>query len=302
NASLSDLSEVTNLRVVLVTPSSVSVAWNRPPAVFDAYKLIFSTSGTSIGSCKNGTTLDPTVTQITCENLESCTLFGVTVFTQKSSSFAEVSAGVTLNNIQVPGKDPGPPLDITFNPIGPKSTALHWSQPQIVWESLGPYEVTVCANADSCPSSQQGGCHEEKRSATDLNLTTTPATNYCIVIHSTASCFGKIYKSQAAAKMFRTPAFAPGQFTVTATARSPTSIQLVIDPPKEKNGNLDGCTVQCSSSENQRNANCTPDNLNIVVDGLTPGGQYTCSVTFYNIHEGKRLETTQEVGAFTQNG
>ncbi|XP_040067214.1 fibronectin-like, partial [Ixodes scapularis] len=293
--------KVTNLRVLFRTPSSVSLAWNRPPAVFEGYKVIFRTSGTRIGTCLNGTTLDPTQTQITCENLESCTTLDVTVFTQKSSSSSEISAGVTLSDIQVPGKDPGPPMDIKHDPIAPRKTKLHWTPPQLVWEPLGPYKVTVCPNPDSCPSSQQVGCHEEETRAMSLVLNTTPVTDYCVVIHSTASCFGQVHKSQAAFKTFKTRAFAPGKFTVTAAATSPSSIRLLIDPPKEKNGNLDGCSSQCSSSENKNEINCAPDNVDIEVKDLIPSSQYTCRVTFYNNHEGQRLETTQEVGVLTPN-
>ncbi|KAM7306592.1 fibronectin-like [Ixodes scapularis] len=93
----------------------------------------------------------------------------------------------------------------------------------------------------------------------------------------------------------------PGKFTVTAAATSPSSIRLLIDPPKEKNGNLDGCSSQCSSSENKYEINCAPDNVDIEVKDLIPSSQYTCRVTFYNNHEGQRLETTQEVGVLTPN-
>ncbi|KAM7298580.1 uncharacterized protein ISCGN_019170 [Ixodes scapularis] len=293
--------KVTNLRVLFRTPSSVSLAWNRPPAVFEGYKVIFRTSGTRIGTCLNGTTLDPTQTQITCEDLESCTTLDVTVFTQKSSSSSEISAGVTLSDIQVPGKDPGPPMDIKHDPFDPRKTKLHWTPPQLVWEPLGPYKVTVCANPDLCPSSRQVDCYEEETRAMSLVINTTPVTDYCAVIHSTASCFGQVHKSQAAAKAFKTPAFAPGKFTVTAKATSPSSIRLLIDPPKEKNGNLDGCSAQCSSSENKYETNCAPDDVDIEVKGLIPSSQYTCRVTFYNNHDGQRLETRQEVGVLTPN-
>ncbi|KAM7289644.1 uncharacterized protein ISCGN_029773 [Ixodes scapularis] len=135
-----------------------------------------------------------------------------------------------------------------------------------------------------------------------LVLSTKPVTDYCVVIHSTASCSKQVHKSQAAVKHFKTPAFAPGNFTVTATATSPSSIRLHIDPPKEKNGNLDGCSAQCSSSGKKYDINCTPDDVDIEVKDLIPSSQYTCRVTFYNNHEGQRLETTEEVGALTPNG
>ncbi|CAN8008660.1 unnamed protein product [Ixodes pacificus] len=101
--------EVTNLRVLSKNSSSVSVAWDKPTAVFEVYKVIFHTSGTGIGTCLNETILNHAETQITCEGLESCTTLNVTVFTQNPSSSPEVSAGVTLSNIQVPGKGRDPP-------------------------------------------------------------------------------------------------------------------------------------------------------------------------------------------------
>uniref|UniRef100_A0A131Y754 Putative tyrosine kinase eph ephrin receptor family n=1 Tax=Ixodes ricinus TaxID=34613 RepID=A0A131Y754_IXORI len=293
--------EVTNLRVLSKNSSSVSVAWDRPTAVFEVYKVIFHTSGTRIGTCLNETILNHTETQITCEGLESCTTLNITVFTQNSSSSPEVSAGVTLSNIQVPGKDPGPPMDIKHDPKDPRKTMLHWTAPQLVWGSLGPYKVTVCANPDSCPSSLQVDCPEYETSNTNLVLNTKPVTDYCVVIHSTASCSNQVHKSQAAVKDFKTPAFAPGNFTVTATATSPSSIRLLIGPPKEKNGNLDGCSAQCLSSGKKYDINCTPDDVDIEVKGLIPSSQYTCRVTFYNNHEGQRLETTEEDGARTPN-
>lgn len=294
--------QVTNLRVLSKDSSSVSVAWDKPTAVFEVYKVIFHTSGTGIGTCLNETILNHAETQITCEGVESCTTFNVTVFAQNSSSSPEVSAGVTLSNIQVPGKDPGPPMDIKHDPEDPRKTMLHWTAPQHVWGSLGPYKVTVCANPDSCPSSRQVDCHEYETSNMSLVLSTKPVTDYCVVIHSTASCSKQVHKSQAAVKHFKTPAFAPGNFTVTATATSPSSIRLHIDPPKEKNGNLDGCSAQCSSSGKKYDINCTPDDVDIEVKDLIPSSQYTCRVTFYNNHEGQRLETTEEVGALTPNG
>ncbi|CAN8031166.1 unnamed protein product [Ixodes persulcatus] len=293
--------EVTNLRVLSKNSSSVSVAWDRPTAVFEVYKVIFHASGTRIGTCLNETILNQTETQITCEGLESCTTLNVTVFAQNSSSSAEVPTGVTLSNIQVPGKDPGPPMDIKHDPKDPRKTMLHWTAPQLVWGSLGPYRVKVCANPNSCPSSRQVDCHESETSNMSLVLNTKPVTDYCVVIHSTASCFKQVHKSQAAVKNFTTPAFAPGNFTVKATATSPSSIRLLIDPPKEKNGNLDGCSAQCSSSGKKYDTNCTPGDVDIEVKGLIPSSPYTCRVTFYNNHEGQRLETTEEARALTPN-
>lgn len=297
------LPEVTNLRVVSVTPSSVKVAWNRPPAVFDSYRLTIVTSGTTIGSCMNVTTLDPTETEITCEGLESCTNVNVTVFTQNSTS-SELSAGVAFNNIQVPGKEPEPPLNFTFNPVEARRTELHWSPPQVVREVLGPYEVTVCTNPDLCPSRQRGDCREETTPDNSLVLSTMPVTKYCVAIYATASCdrTTKVLKSHALAKTFMTPPFAPGNFTVTATATSPTSIRLNVDPPRERNGNLDGCYAKCFSHDIEQATDCSPDDKIIDLDDLVKSSNYTCRVTFFNNHDGRRLETKQEVGVSTPNG
>lgn len=297
------LPEVTNLRVLSVTPSSVQVAWHVPPGVFDSYRVTIVTSGTTIGSCTNVTTLDPTVTEITCEGLESCTDVSVTVFTQNSTS-SELSAAVALNNIQVPGKEPGPPLNFTFDPVEPRRTELHWSPPQVAREVLGPYEVTVCTNPDSCPSRHRGDCREETTPNTSLVLSTMPVTKYCVAIYATASCdrTKKVLESPALVKNFRTPPFAPGKFTVTATATSATSIRLYVHPPREKNGNLDGCTAKCSSPDIEKSAACSPDDKTIDLADLIRSSNYTCRVTFFNNHDGRRLETEQEVGVSTSNG
>lgn len=305
-----DPPEMANLSLASVGQDSFTVTWDRPEGQFDYYVLeVTDGRGTGgiephhVGSCANGTILRPEQTRVTCAHLEACTNVTFRIRTHINGPPQRTSPGVTLPGIFLPGTDPDPPTDITMIGKSPSSTRLQWEAPVAVSGSLGTYKIKVCDGFTTCAEGEAlNGCMQLETSKTWVEFESTVDTKYCVMVTATAQCGSEILMSSPATAEVKTPSFAPGDFEVRARATSPTSAEIRVFVPQEKNGILDKCygTVRGPGGE-EHDFSCNHHGdyaATVTLTGLNARTPYTCSVTFANVHGGREV-STEKIVLFT---
>lgn len=306
---VSALPDVKNTTLSAVNETSFTLSWDIPDHTFGNYQVtVKGENGANTGSCSNETfMLNPNITELHCEDLDSCARYYVTVKTTGMSDPSLTSPGVTTV-ITTRGEDPNPPMNVSFQALAPTKSIVAWSTPNVTAGMIAAYEITICKGSSACTLMNETGCFMNKTAANSLPLNTTVLTDYCFLIVTVVSCGDGVLRSEPRNETFTTPPFAPGNFAINAQAKGPTDIEVFIMAPKEKNGLLDGCEGSVKADgEEQHNFDCGLQNgtsgatSDVHVEGLTPNTTYVVSVTFYNLDMGERLNTTREILVTTLN-
>ncbi|KAL3250605.1 hypothetical protein MRX96_055448 [Rhipicephalus microplus] len=297
--------EVANLTLVAVDGDSFTATWERPEGRFDYYWIeVIDDHGSSassrsephrVGTCTNGTIIHPDQTQVTCGHIDACSNVSLNVRTHVNGPPGRTSAAVTLPGIFIPGTDPDPPKNITVAPESPSKSRLSWEAPTTYTGVLDRYEVKVCYTYESCDAAAEvSTCRDFDTSDTSLHFESTVDTPYCVLITANARCGSQVLRSPTEASEIRTPSFAPGDFTISATAPSPRSVQVEVFVPEVKNGALDKCsgTIRSRRTEHEFSCNNHDDkSATITLYELEPGTEYNVTVTFANIYDGREMAT-----------
>ncbi|KAH8031536.1 hypothetical protein HPB51_018982 [Rhipicephalus microplus] len=303
--------EVANLTLVAVDGDSFTATWERPEGRFDYYWIeviddhASSASSRSephrVGTCTNGTIIHPDQTQVTCGHIDACSNVSLNVRTHVNGPPGRTSAAVTLPGIFIPGTGkcahqyPDPPKNITVAPESPSQSRLSWEAPKTYTGVLDRYEVKVCYTYESCDAAADvSTCRDFDTSDTSLHFESTVDTPYCVLITASARCGSQVLRSPTEASEIRTPSFAPGDFTISATAPSPRSVQVEVFVPEVKNGALDKCsgTIRSRRTEHEFSCNNHDDkSATVTLYELEPGTEYNVTVTFANIYDGREMAT-----------
>lgn len=305
-----DPPEMANVTLARVGQNSFTVTWDRPEGLFDYYVLEVTDGGGSagtephhVGSCANGTILHPEITSVTCGLLEACTNATFRIRTHINGPPQRTSPGVTLPGIFIPGKEPDSPTSITMIGKSPSLTRIQWEAPVAVSGSLRAYNIKVCDAFTTCAEGEDvSGCIQLETTKTWVEFQSAVDTKYCVMVTASAQCGSEILVSPPATVEVRTPSFAPGDFEVRATATSPTSAEIRVFVPQEKNGALDKCygTVRGPGGE-EHDFSCNHHGdyaATVTLTGLNARTPYTCTVTFANVHGGREV-TTEKVVLFS---
>ncbi|KAL3250562.1 hypothetical protein MRX96_055465 [Rhipicephalus microplus] len=131
--------------------------------------------------------------------------------------------------------------------------------------------------------------------------------NYCLAVRITASvlCCAALVVAAIVAGMFLDTTFkreAPGDFEVTVSTISSSSVVLVVSVPLIKNGALDRCYITYNHTGGGRIFSCNDHRGNastVKVEGLKPETDYAFTVTFVNIHGGRQAATQKDISVTT---
>lgn len=145
-------------------------------------------------------------------------------------------------------------------------------------------------------------CTKHRTEYSWLVHNSTVGTSYCIQVTARARCGDDVLNSTPTFKEIKTPLYAPGNFEVTASATSPSSVLLIVWVPQIHNGALDRCYVTYTHIGGGRSFNCNDHGGNasaVEVEGLKPQTSYAFTVSFANIHGGREISTSTVISVTT---
>lgn len=305
--------EVANLTLVAVEGDSFTATWERPEGRFDYYWIEViddggGTAGTNaephrVGTCTNGTIIHPDQTQVTCGHIDACSNVSLNVRTHVTGPPGRTSAAVTLPGIFIPGKYPHPPKNITVAPESPSQSRLSWEPPTTYNGVLDQYAVKVCYTYDSCEAAADvSTCRDYDTAVTSLHFESTVDTSYCVLITASARCGSQVLRSSTEAAEIRTPSFAPGDFTISATAPTPRSVEVEVFVPEVKNGALDKCYGTIRGRGTEREFTCNDrdgKSTTVTLYEMEPETEYNVTVTFANMYDGREMATRKWISVAT---
>uniref|UniRef100_L7LYJ1 Fibronectin type-III domain-containing protein n=1 Tax=Rhipicephalus pulchellus TaxID=72859 RepID=L7LYJ1_RHIPC len=158
------LPDVTNLRLVSVSPNSFTAAWTKPKVNFDYYwiEVIDVNDGMSltpgtVGSCVNGSIIHPDQTQVTCSQLQPCSKMNFRVRTHIIGPPAHTSYGVSLYDILIPASVRPEVTNLQLGIADEEIFVLKWERPQacfdyyaieVIDENTNERIAVTCNNGD----------------------------------------------------------------------------------------------------------------------------------------------------------
>lgn len=196
-----------------------------------------------------------------------------------------------------------PPNNITVIYTSPSWTRISWAPANTTCGKIIEYDVEVCVTHESCVAGSSGKhCTKHRTEYSWLVLNSTVGTSYCIQVTARAQCGDDVLNSTPTFKEIKTPLYAPGDFEVTASATSPSSVLLIVWVPLIKNGALDCCYITYTHTGGGRSFSCNDHGGNastVEVEGLKPQTGYAFTVTFANIHGGREISTSKVISVTT---
>uniref|UniRef100_L7LVX0 Putative tenascin n=1 Tax=Rhipicephalus pulchellus TaxID=72859 RepID=L7LVX0_RHIPC len=135
------LPDVTDLRLVSVTPNTFTAAWTKPNINFDYYWVevsdinngISGTPGT-VGSCVNGSIIHPDQTQVTCSQLQPCSKMNFKVRTHIIGPPGRTSYGVSLYDIRIPASVRPEATNLALGVVDEDIFVLKWERPKACFD------------------------------------------------------------------------------------------------------------------------------------------------------------------------
>ncbi|KAK8757615.1 hypothetical protein V5799_004753 [Amblyomma americanum] len=189
--------DVSNAALTATGEDFFTVSWERHEGSFDYYWMVVKDSDSAldgsenqrVGSCASGALLRPQQTHITCHHVKSCTNASLTIYTHVNGPPERTSQGVTVHGIFIQGKDLHPPKNVTFTGQSPSLTRLQWISSSSTQGTTDAYTVKICDAFQVCNSTDGvQKCVHQETPLPWLEFVTTPDTEYCVLVASTALC------------------------------------------------------------------------------------------------------------------
>nr|XP_054934412.1 uncharacterized protein LOC129388286 [Dermacentor andersoni] len=275
------LPDVANLTMVSAQNRSFTVAWERPEANFDYYRVEVTGSSSAsnatvgpdlLGSCVYGSMVDANQTRLTCDHVKECTEVTFRIRTHARGPPERASSGVALEDIVIPWQDS--PNNLTILPITPSLSRLQWEPPINVSDILRGYTVRICDRYGTCDAEPDlDGCVEYSTLNNWLDFETTEQALYCVVVKASAWCSGHVLPGSPAQAEVMAPLFGlPDVVNLRLISARNRSFTVSWERPEV---DFDYYRVEVTDSSGASNATVAPDLLGSCANGSIVGANQT---------------------------
>ncbi|XP_037524740.1 uncharacterized protein LOC119401824 [Rhipicephalus sanguineus] len=299
------LPEVANLTMAVMHNDSITVSWQRPKGCFEDYVVQVTEEKErqnnggktlSVGSCGNATIVDASKTNITCSNIEACSV-SVIVRTRRTGSPDITSHGVTLQDVIMYKKDL-PTVQYAVR-TATDSLYLQWARPSGCFDK---YKVDFSYSTSNSAGPGRGapfcaGTTILNPDQTSFLCANTPPCGYANVTLVTQRDGPNGSTSRGNVTTVELGKFATLEFDLHLQYLTQTSAIVNAESRSRHQCKQGLCTAYVSGGHLYRNSVPCRNGYGysmVSIDNLRSGVFYTCSVTIKN--PSGQVENTGTIG------